>query len=98
MIKHNGDDDMQPFALQTSDNKFHVFHPHHLVDYLTFDWFKAHVICVEKPMICYDFPVNETMVNGSWHFVSINMWYLSHYNPPWNYIPYYGGIYLDGGL
>ncbi|XP_075246391.1 uncharacterized protein LOC142339917 [Convolutriloba macropyga] len=65
MIKHNGDDDMQPFALQTSDNKFHVFHPHHLVDYLTFDWFKAHVICVEKPMICYDFPVNETMVNGS---------------------------------
>ena len=73
IIKHNGDDDMQPFALQTSDNKFHVFHPHHLVDYLTFDWFKAHVICVEKPMICYKFPINETMANGNWYFVIRNM-------------------------
>ena len=58
LVVQNSAGQGHPFAIPTADNMVHVFHPHYLVDYLTFDWFKAHVICVEKPLICRQFPLS----------------------------------------
>ena len=58
LVVQNSAGQGQPFAIPTADSTVHVFHPDHLVQYLTFDWFKAHVICAEKPLICRQFPLS----------------------------------------
>ena len=47
----------QPLGIYAqSDQRWHIFDKERVTSYLTFNWFKQNVICVEKPILCVRSP------------------------------------------